>query len=244
MEKASRHKEFKIENSYCIAGGETPTYKEIKEEEAISLEHANEIVEHFLDNTKMDFQCIYNGCENRAMVMSLMLKDKNIAHRKIWNFDPSKIALYHKQNQLRLKDPLGLIKEVSWDFHVAIIVLVKSETDSKAEKYVIDPAFTHSPLKVFDWLTQSNSLDSHFTYLDPEWYDLASLKSDTTIACSTDSKIILPDCFPEIYTGDFYKYSSENIPTIADELAADKQITDFTHNVINKMDEEDPERKK
>ena len=124
MEKSSQHNEFKIENSYGIADGETPTHKEIKEEDAITLERANELVDHFLQNTKLDFQCIYNGCENRAMVMSLMLKEKNIAHSKIWNFDPSKIAFYNKPNQLNLEDPLGLIKEVLWDFHVAIIILI------------------------------------------------------------------------------------------------------------------------
>ena len=169
--------------------------------------------------------------------MSLILKEQNIAHCKIWNFDPAKISLFKKQNQLSLEDPLGLIEEVSWNFHVAIAILIKDESNAKVEKHVIDPAFTHQPLKVVDWLLQSNSSESYFTFLDPEWYDLPVLKSNSTIACNSDFKIQLPDCFPQLYTGDFYRYTKEYIPTIADELAADKLITDFTHKVIDNMKE-------
>lgn len=239
MKGILKHNEFRINHSHGISGGQTPTYSEIKQEHAITLEKANELAQHFLDHTELDFQCVYNGCQNRAMVMSLILIRENIAHCKIWNFNPSKIALYNKEDKLNLDDPLGLKEEIYWNYHVAIGILVKNEENAEAEKYVIDPSFIESALKVSEWLSMSNSPNSHYTYLDPEWYEPVELKSNSTIVCNNKtSQIILADCFPELYTGDFHKYSSECIKTMADELAADKQITDFTHNVINNLNKE------
>lgn len=243
MKKIHRHNEFNIDHSLGIGGGQTPTYKEMKEEYAISWEEVNELVNYFLDESKLDFQYIYNGCKNRAMVMSLLLKEKNIQHAKIWNFDPSKIALYSRPNALNLEDPLGLKKEVYWDFHVAIAILVKDKDKGKAGKYVIDPSFTHLPIAVADWLSKPNSANSYYTYLDPEWFEFVTLQSGSSIVCEDNtSKISIPDCFPEIITGDFYKYGSENIPEIADELAADKQVTNITYNVIRQWDGADAEK--
>ncbi|MFK7750783.1 MAG: protein-glutamine glutaminase family protein [Kordia sp.] len=241
----SQHNEFKIDFSYGIAGGVTPTYKELNDEDAISKKKANELVRYFLEESKMDFKSVYNGCQNRAMVMSLMLNDKQISHLKIWNFDPFKIALYNKQDALDVDDPLGIKSgKIYWDFHVAVVILVKNDSTNKNEKYVIDPSFSDLPLTISEWLSIQNSPNSHYTFLNPEWYNFVTLQPNSSIVCNNkSSNIVIPNCFPYIITGDFYKYSSVNFSPIAEELAVNQQITDFTTEIIKKLDETDSNKK-
>ncbi|SHI64965.1 protein-glutamine glutaminase family protein [Aquimarina spongiae] len=233
-----QHKEFKIDYSYGIAGGMTPTYTEFNDEDAITKKEANALVKYLLEASKMDFKCVYNGCQNRAMIVSLILNEKKINHQKIWNFDPFKIALYHKQDALDVEDPLGLKKDsIFWDFHVAVVVLVKNDKNEN-ERFVIDPSFSDSVLTVSDWLSLQNSPNSHYTYLDPEWYNFVTLQSNSSISCNNSySNITIPNCFPHLITGDFYKYSSSNFSAIAEELATNEQITDFTMKTIYNLDE-------
>lgn len=235
----SQNNEFKIDYSYGIAGGETPTYKELSTEDAISEREAKELVQYFLEESKMDFKCVYNGCQNRAMVMSLMLNEKQINHLKIWNFDPFKIALYHKQDALDVDDPLGIKNsKIYWDFHVAVVVLVKNDSTKKNEKYVIDPSFSSLPLTVSEWLSIQNSPNSHYTFLNAEWYNFVTLQPNSSVVCNNKtSNIVIPNCFPYIITGDFYKYSSINFQPIAEELAVNQQITDFTTKIIKNLNE-------
>ncbi len=240
-----QHNEFKIEFSSGIAGGVTPTYEKLNNEDAISKKKANELVKYFLEESKMDFKSVYNGCQNRAMVMSLMLNDKQINHIKIWNFDPFKITLYNKQDALDVDDPLEIKSgKIYWDFHVAVVILVKNDSTNKNEKYVIDPSFSDLPLTISEWLSIQNSPNSHYIFLNPEWYNFVTLQPNSSIVCDNKpSNIVIPNCFPNIITGDFYKYSSVNISPIAEELAVNQQISDFTIEVIKKLDETDSNKK-
>lgn len=238
-----QNRKFSFEYSYGMAGGSTPTTTPIVNADAVSVKQADDLVKYFLESSKLDFKCIYNGCQNRAMVMSLLLKKKGIKHYKIWNFDPFKIAIFNGQDALEVDDALKLkAGKVFWDFHVAIALVVKNGSSS-ADTLVIDPSFADRPIIVTEWLGMQNSPNSYYTFLDPVWYNYVTLQPGTSLNCNdVYNTLNLPACFPALLTGDFYSYSPINQQIIAEELATNEQITKFAESIIAKMETTDPDR--
>ncbi|WP_276366242.1 protein-glutamine glutaminase family protein [Chryseolinea sp. H1M3-3] len=241
----SQSKVFSITWSYGLAGGSKPSVTALNEGDAVSMNVANDLMKYFIENSKLDFKCIYNGCQNRAMVMSLMLQQKGIKHYKVWNFDPFKISIFNSQDALDVDDILGLkSNKILWDFHVAIAILAKNEETSKIDTLIIDPAFSSKPLKTKEWLSLQNSPNSYYTFLDPIWYNFVTLAPGISFTCSgVATNLNVPMCFPYLLTGDFYEYNSYNQKLIAEELATNDQITRATFEIINKLDEKDPRKK-
>ena len=247
---AQQNHQFSITWSKGLAGGSKPTTTPIDKSDAVSNSQANDLVKYFLESSKLDFKCIYNGCQNRAMVMSLLLKQKGIKHYKIWNFDPFKISLFNAQDALDVDDVLKLkTNRIVWDFHVAIAILVKNTNNTNIDTLVIDPSFSDKPIKVSDWLSFQHSPNSYYTFLDPQWYNFVTLQSDTKYWCKdfntgiTDTVLLkLPKCFPMILTGDFYYYDNSNQKIIAEELATNDQISKIANEIINKLPSTDPSR--
>ncbi len=239
----SQHHKFSFDYSYGMAGGSTPTTSPIGNADAINAKQADDLVKYFLESSKLDFKCIYNGCQNRAMVMSLLLKKKGIKHYKIWNFDPFKISIFNKQGALNVDDVLNLkAGKIFWDFHVAIAVVVENGSSS-VDTLVIDPSFAKKPIKISDWLGMQNSPNSYYTLLDPIWYNFITLLTGTSLNCNGVSNTLnFPTCFPALLTGDFYSYSPINQQLIAEELATNEQITKVSENIIAKMAATDPGR--
>lgn len=244
----AQHQKFSIKSSHNAAGGSTPTLTPITYNEAITESQANDLVKYFLESSKLDFKCVYNGCQNRATVMSLLLKEKNIRHYKIWNFNPFKISLVHEQGPLNVDDILKLKNNrIFWDFHVAVSVLVKNENNS-TDTLVIDPSFANKPLKVNDWLALQNSPNSHYTFLDPKWYNFVTIQNNVQFPYKENGAIVnynyyvyVPNFFPQIITGDYYNYDISKQVLIAKELATNEQITKMA-DVIYNLPVQDPAR--
>lgn len=234
----SQNHQFSITWSYGMDGGSTPTTSHIDKEDALSNVEANKLVRFFLDSANLDFKCIYNGCQNRAMVMSLILNKRGIKHYKIWNFDPFKISIFNAQDALDVDDILGLkSSRVVWDFHVAVAVLVNSV--SGMDTLVIDPSFSDKPLNVSEWLAMQHSPNSYFTFLDPIWYNYVTLSPNSSFTCNDKTKLTIPTCFPYLLTGDFYRYGASNHRIIAQELATNEQISKIAENIIAKLPDTD-----
>ena len=239
----SQNHQFSITWSYGLAGGSKPSITPIDKSDAITASQATELIKYFVDSSKLDFNCIYNGCQNRAMVMSLLLNRKGVKHYKIWNFDPYKISIFNRQDALNVDDVLKLkTTRIFWDFHVAIAVPVKN-INSGIDTLIIDPSFSDNPLQTSEWLSFQHSPNSYYIFLDPIWYNYVTLMPGTSFSCNgVATSLNIPNCFPYILTGDFYKYSSTNEKLIAEELATDEQITKITNEIINKLPLNDSSR--
>ncbi|HFK5529469.1 TPA: protein-glutamine glutaminase family protein [Elizabethkingia anophelis] len=238
--------EFSITWAYGLAGGSKPTTTKIEKENAITEKQANDLIKYFLEDSNLDFKCIYNGCQNRAMVMSLLLNKKGIKHHKIWNFDPYKISIFNKQDGLDVEDILKLKRNrIVWDFHVAISVLIKTEGTENLQNMVIDPSFASKPLTVSDWLALQNSPNSYYTYIDPSWYNFVTLQPGTQFTCNGETTDLnIPSCFSYLLTGDFYRYDNSKQKLMAEELATNAMITRVADQIISKINMNDPSRSK
>lgn len=244
----AQHQKFSINFSPLLWQGSTPTTTVVNNADAISLDRAAGLTSYFVDSTKLDFKCIYNGCQNRAAVMSSYLQKKGIKHYKIWNFNPYKMALFNRQDALDVSDPLNLIAgKINWDFHVAVALLIRNKDTKKPDTVIIDPAFVRRPLKVKEWLDMQNSPTSSYTFLDPTWYNYVTLTPGTSYSCGSDPNptvLNLPTCFPQLITGDFYKYDSNKEHLAITELATNEQITKAAVEIIYKLKVTDPKRGK
>ena len=142
------------------------------------------------------------GCEDRAHVMSLILKSKKVKTSKIWNFDPYYISLFNSQEQLSTFDKSGLGQKVFWGYHVAPIVKVKSE--EIFELKVIDPSIANNILTIDEWLKLQDAPNSYYTFTDLEWFSFVTING-----WNFNGKPV-PDGFPTLLTGDFYKNEGDN----------------------------------
>jgi hypothetical protein len=239
----AQNQKFSITWSYGLAGGSKPSKTPIDKSNAITVSQANKLIKYFVDSSNLDFQTIYNGCQNRAMVMSLLLNKKGIKHYKIWNFDPYKISIFNGQDALDVDDVLKLkTNRILWDFHVAIAVPVKNN-NAEIDTLIFDPSFSNKPLKISEWLSLQHSHNSYFTFLDPIWYNFVTLMPGTSFSCNgVATSLNTPNCFPQLLTGDFYRYDTNNQQIIAEELATNEQITKVTKEIIQKLPSNDPSR--
>lgn len=192
--------EFDI--SFNQGYGERPTYTEFSESETISENKAKELYTFLKDSTNLEFRYSYGSCEDRAHVMSLILKNKGIVTKKIWNFDPYYISLFHSQQQLSSTDHSKLQEKVYWGFHVAPVIQVRKGTSIKL--VIIDPSLANNILYVDDWLKLQNAPNSYYTYTDNEWVSFA------TINGLNYNNNPIPIDFPSLLTGDFYKNEGQN----------------------------------
>jgi hypothetical protein len=152
------------------------------------------------DSTKYSIH--FSGCEKRAHAISLILKGRKIKHYKIWNFDPSLISLFYKQEKPSVTNRAGLSPVVSWRYHVAILLLVR-EKNNKISSVVIDPSISDELLSEKMWLQLQNSPNSFYTYLDPQWYNYATTDK-FTFTCEGKC-YSFPPCSLGTLTGDFFE---------------------------------------
>jgi len=240
----AQNKKFDITFSYGLAAGSRPTTTGIPAEQAITRQAAERIIRFFTDSTKIDFKCIYNGCQNRAAIMSLYLNKRGIRHYKIWNFDPFKISIFNRQDALDVNDVLNLKPgKIFWDFHVAVAVLVNNGKQKTPDTLVIDPSFSAALLTVTDWLNLQNSPNSYYTFLDPIWYNFVTLQPELPFPCGDNTDTLkISNCFPFLITGDFYRYDQDKEFLAAQEMAVNETTTYMATDKIYKLQAADPLR--
>ena len=239
-----QYNKFSFTWAYGLAGGSQPTITPITTSESISKKLAENLIRFFTDSTKIDFKCIYNGCQNRAALMSLYLTKMGIKHYKIWNFDPYKISIFNRQDALDVHDVLNLrAGRINWDFHVAVAVLINVEKQNTCDTLIIDPAFSEVPLTVIEWLNLQNSPNSFYTFLDPVWYNYVTVQPGLTWSCNgiIDS-LKIPNCFPFLLTGDFYPFHENKHSIVAEEMAVNETITYMARNKIHLLETTNPLR--
>jgi hypothetical protein len=164
------------------------------------------------DSSQIQFNYPQGNCHNRAELMCMFLKKKNISNFKIWNFAPSQFSLICSK-MLEVKDkndftPGGIVK---WGYHVAPTVLTR--ISGKLDTLVLDPSLFNEPISYKKWLSVQGCKESFYTFLNPEWYLFFSMNGiwvsdyeDYDKNCKTDDNVLLPNYLPRIMTGDFYQY--------------------------------------
>lgn len=238
----SQHHRFSITWSYALANGKTPSLTTLTHADALARPEAEQLLKELIDKSKLDFKCIYNGCQNRAMMLSLLLQKKGVKHYKIWNFEPSMVSLFSKMESLNVDDALGMrTSKIYWGFHVAVSLLIKGP-DNRIDTAVVDPSFAGRLLSVSEWLAMQNSPNSSYTFLDPQWYNFVTLPG-TSFTCNGGT-VNIPGCYPKIITGDFYEFNANSKNLVATEMATNEQITRAATELISKLPINDPNRQK
>lgn len=122
--------------------------------------------------TGIEFNFPQGGCQQRAQIMSMMLKQVyKIEHCKVWLFSPS--DLYFKDSRkLLISDKNNLCKnnQISWGYHVAPAILVKQ--DKGVDTLVFDPSIKcDTPILLSDWFKAIQNSDvSKYTFLNADRY--------------------------------------------------------------------------
>lgn len=123
--------------------------------------------------TGIEFNFPQGGCQQRAQIMSMMLKQAyQIEHCKVWLFAPC--DLYFKDSRkLIITDKNNLCKnnQIAWGYHVAPAVMVKKENGG-IDTMIIDPSMkSEGPILLRDWFkTMQNSEVSKYTFLNSDRY--------------------------------------------------------------------------
>lgn len=122
--------------------------------------------------TGIEFNFPQGGCQQRAQIMSMMLKQVyKIEHCKVWLFSPS--DLYFKDNRkLIIVDKNNLCKnnQIAWGYHVAPALLIKQ--DNRIDTVVFDPSIKcDKPILLRDWFKSIQNSDvSKYTFLNADRY--------------------------------------------------------------------------
>lgn len=195
--QASSQTKFTI--SFNQGFGNLPTFK-YDPTKTYSVEKANQIFKYVKDSTGIEFRYSYAGCEKRAHAVSLLLNGKKIGHYKIWNFDPSLISLFYRQEQPYVTNKVGLSPTVSWRYHVAILLFVRD--NNEINPMVIDPAVSDKIISEKEWLRLQHATTTFYTYLDPQWYNYAT--TDKFKYFCNGTAYPFPSCMLGLLTGDFF----------------------------------------
>lgn len=218
-----------------------PTYTPYDESNLLTMNEAQEIFNYVKYETKIEWRYSYAGCEKRAHAVSLLLKDKKIKHYKIWNFDPMLISFFNKSQNPTVNSMAGLSPTVSWAYHVAILVFVSIE--GKVTPMVIDPALGDNILSQNKWLELQNAPNSYYTYLDPKWYNYASM--DKVIPKCNNEKYPFPPCMTGLLTGDFYLNDGISLSQrwVEEALAVNELAMKIVQEIINRESKQSDKRK-
>jgi len=174
-----------------------PSYTPPRDSEKNDLPSVQDAFKYILDSTDIEFRYSYAGCEKRAHAISLLLNERKIKHYKIWNFDPSLISLFYKQNKPTVPNLTKLSEKVSWTYHVAILVYVKK--NNATDTLVIDPSIGEKLLSYKEWLRIQSPDHSFYTFLNPEWFVFKTLDQVHTYVGEP-----IPKKLPGLMTGDFF----------------------------------------
>lgn len=197
--------EFKITYNMRFNDGYQPTFRDFEPSESLTLDQANQVFKQIKTESGIEFRYSYGGCEDRAHAISLLLNEKGIKHRKIWNFNPYYISLFNRSQQPNINDQTGtsVNGRVGWGFHVAVLLSVKES--SSVRLVVFDPAVADELLPVKKWLEAQNAPTSYYTFTDPQWF------SFYTIEGQKPNDENMPKNFPPLLTGDFIKNEGPNL---------------------------------
>ncbi|BAU54473.1 protein-glutamine glutaminase family protein [Mucilaginibacter gotjawali] len=165
---------FDIEKNFpCNTCGANyhPTI-DLKEIKVYDLATVTKVFDSISYHLNIEFNYPQGGCQQRAQIMSMFLTKKfNIQHAKIWLFAP--IDLNFNDNQTLFvndKNELSPNNTISWNYHVAPVVLVKQ--NNRIDTVVIDPSICRDKAVSFStWLKLiGNSNISKFTFLQSDLY--------------------------------------------------------------------------
>lgn len=123
-------------------------------------------------SSNIEFNFPQGGCQQRAQIMSMFLSKKfKIEHDRVWLFAPVNLDK-NDSRTLTIADKNGLSPDnkISWNYHVAPVVLVKQ--NNKIDTLVIDPSIDRSqPITLSNWMRSiGNSNISKYTFLKSEFY--------------------------------------------------------------------------
>lgn len=225
---AAAQTEFKITYNMNFAGGHRPTFTKFTAAESLTLKQANQLFKQIKTKSGIEFGYSYGGCEDRAHAVSLLLQEKGIKHRKIWNFNPYYISLYNLSQQPNIKDETGLSDRVKWGFHVAIVLSVKNA--ARTTSLVFDPAVANELLTVKKWLQTQNAPTSYYIFTDPQWF------SFYTIDGQRPGDEAMPSRFPSLLTGDFIKNEGPNLEQmwVEEGLAVNQMGMQIVNDIIRR----------
>ena len=191
----------KFSISYSQGFGSLPTFSNYTDDQLVSIKQAVDIFNYVKDEIGIEFKYSYAGCEKRAHAVSLLLNAKKIKHYKIWNFDPMLVSLFNKSQKPTAASKAGLSPNISWAYHVAILVFVKE--GKEVVPMVVDPALSDEIITQQKWLDLQNAPKSYFTILDPVWYNYAT--TDKFKYYCNNTAYPLPPCMDGLLTGDFFR---------------------------------------
>jgi len=107
-------------------------------DKAISIEEAKKLFDEARAMEEIAWNYGNDGCYARAHLMAKKFEEKGIYTEKAW-----------VKGNLEYQAPDA---KISWNFHVAPVVLVK-QADGKIGRYVIDPSVSSQPIPAEKWAT-------------------------------------------------------------------------------------------
>ena len=157
------------------------------------------VFNQILNDTNIEFNYPQGGCQQRAQIMSMLLKKKfQIDHCKVWLFAP--VVLEENQYQtlyINDVDDLTNQDEIQWNYHVAPVVQV--EKDGNISTMVIDPSIVkNEPVFLSTWFYAiGNSEVSKYTFMLPDKYFFNCVYNNTNELTT-------------IFDGSFYNYEEDD----------------------------------
>nr|WP_257019505.1 protein-glutamine glutaminase family protein [Streptomyces sp. TLI_235] len=167
-----------------IRNGELWERPVVDEHDALDLFHQlSELHYRAADGSdaRIPFDFPDDGCYDRAHLMAVRLTELGIANRKIFvqhrTMDGAAGLVVNSQNAART----GMLEpqQVSWGFHVAVVIDVDINDNGRPEPMVIDPSMADRPLLVDHWMAQmgiavgsSDHLGDHYTEVVGRLFDL------------------------------------------------------------------------
>lgn len=108
--------------------------------DVISETKANQLFATFVADTSIPFDYPIDGCTARAMAMVRIADTENISMAKVY-----------AEGVLRVKNVSKHYPELTWGFHVAPIIAVKTAA-GKVVDMVFDPSIFDRPVPLDEWL--------------------------------------------------------------------------------------------
>ena len=178
-------------NYKCIWTGYEPTADPAKLP-VYEYNRIKEVFDYIALESGLQLNFPHGGCQQRAQVMSLILKKFKIEHCKVWLFAPVDLDIEDSRTLFVMDiNAVGNSDTISWNYHVAPLVSIQQ--DDKIETFVIDPSIVRSgPALLIDWFQRiGNSQISKFTFLKDDKY-FFNVKYDNGRATS-----VIDGCFYE-----------------------------------------------
>jgi|GEM_PF-3738231 len=157
-----------------------------------NLEQANALFEHFVGDSRINWNLTHAGCEARADLLAEIAGNQQIQVKKIWVLpgEDSLLTMYLNTRET---------ERIAWNYHVAVTCQVGDTLASTA--MVFDPALFDSVTLLSDWekrflqynpdcLFKVSDMSSYHSYDDISFPGLAEInraERDSTLSSNWNS---------------------------------------------------------